>query len=277
MIDALFLMNLFLALFVVSPLDAMPAVRQAAKVNVPAKMQVKKPSISWWTRAKNYFTPRRSFSTSTYKQKVSTPITWHNIKSFVTGAPMRKNYPTDEDKHNRIIDIAFSGDYSEANLEEIYNLFQAISHPNYSGATFGILMRRGIGKNNQKFKTLYKDVKLNPVDKEYDNNDRRQVVFGILDSYYKDDPAALAYAFSVYSQLPSWEKIRLLSRIVQTGVTKSNEKFKNIYNLLTPTTKPEVDVIARVIIDQDWSNPAAQKYYHEVLDKWGQGKKREDL
>lgn len=205
--------------------------------------------------------------------------------------PLRmQQYTTDEQRYERILTIV--KDYLEkvrdnkdyhSNLgdqrEEIYRLFSGMTRLSSKAGAFEFIAKSGIGKNDARFKTLYKELANTQELKEELTRDTNsgasfgpdvgpgplqsmKIIRGILNSYYTEYPEAVDWAYDLYNRCD--ERTKFFGDIVKSGITKTNEKFRSLYT----TLYPEYMDVAETILQYDADNPQAIAFVDRIIQRW---------
>lgn len=310
---------LFVSLAIQTPLmHAM--LRQAQKVTPTARrapvqsaaQAVRKPSL--WERAKSlksYLTQKSAYHTSALLQKSEKPLEnksylrsafdWKRILSlkspYVTLASDGKEYKPlrhDLDRAGRLTTLLyFSDDVDLKNKrDEILDVFNEIERSETKSNYFAKIAEAGIGKDDPRFNNLYLSIELPETFSNFDkiaNYTPRNILEGILQSHYKNDPKAVEYAANLFfNYLTRGQQAEMLPRIIKSGFTKINDRFRSIYTDINvfdfPTSPKEGQELLKVIVEHEKNNPDAWKFITGTQDKFpnaGRVKtnssKREDL
>lgn len=264
----------------------------AQKINASPRIQPLKTSASLWARTKarfsNYFMPKRSFHTLTLQSQQQRTVSksWSFLDTVKRAASTMSinwlvsrsynNYANDTERKTAILTEInrrpINGTFTSSQTNKICEIFTTMSEEPLKSAVFDTMVRvYGIGKDDYRFKHLYKQIALPSLfTRASYNSTRLNIIRALIGSYYKDDSEAVDYAFTLYSQLDASLdyslKHRVAEQIIKSGVTKKERnKPETFYQLLDG--QPDIYLIT-AIRKFDNENKYAADYANRMTQEW---------
>jgi hypothetical protein len=280
--------------------------RQPATIEIPQEVYVKPPTIEQQFIAEPTERPTAEAKQEPIAEEQPEQGFTDTMQQLFFGKDYRiRAYDTnDDDRRSRIFSIIHEYEYkkdkkgsmfTKNDIDDVYQLFTRIGKDRtpiykyaYKSSAFWDIAKSGIGKGDERFKTLYKDA-IDPQSSPEDfYRDAWNIIMGIIEkkSSYKNDLNANEYALNVYKKLNPKEKIHYFS-VIRRKIADDNGTFKDLYRLLT-VTKPEnyVEIndnlyAVETILEYDKKSPDALDFaykllestigqYVDLLNKWGE-------
>lgn len=242
--------------------------------------------------AKKYgFEPSHEQQQSRQSQQQKDQSTESATRGFWSDMSMKykvSKYKTNKEREQRIRGILtnfkwwnYKEKFTQEEIDEVYYIFESM----FTGSSDAFLdiipifirmADAGIGKDDIRYKTLYEKLKplIKPIEKKvysgewpdtgFEIGPRVNLVVSILESFYKNDPKAVDYAYSLYTELPPRHQRQYFGRIIHSGGTKISEKFRNLYGQLED--KPDINVI-EAIRRYDNGNKEGMAYADRMFEK----------
>jgi hypothetical protein len=228
--------------------------KQPATIEIPKEVYVKPPTIE----QKFIAEPTERPTVEANQEPVAEPEQGFadTMQEFIWGKSDYRIKDYDDNDKNRAFYISnILADYhfkelnlSKNELNDILTLFKHIGKDRdpiykytYKSSAFQVIAESGIGKEDKRFKTLYRDVIDQQSSPETFYHDAKNVIMGITnkgspftnkEGSYKNDLNANEYALNLYKKLNPQEKMKLFPHIRQ-NIANDNSTFKNLYRLLT--------------------------------------------